>query len=411
MCDMPKYIDTLIIGGGQAGLSLSYHLSQLGREHVLLERARLVERWRSERWDSLAFQFPNWAMTLPGFARRVGDADAFATREEVVQFLEDYATYIGVPLRTGVNVLSVSLKSGNVDRFGIETNEGHWEARNVVLATGPFQQPSIPQCGASVAARVTQLHSRQYRHPQQLPPGAVLVVGAGTSGAEIAHELSQTGREVYVSVGRYRKAPRRYRGQDIFWWIEALQFWDSVGPSPEGRLDGVPLLTGTKGGYDIDLRSFALEGVRLIGRLRDINDEKLTAAGDLEENLHGGEVWFRQFRQMIDDYAESNNLNLPGADELPPPPSPSNSPSEINLKDVGINSIIWATGYSYDFGWVHLPVFNEFGQPVQRRGVTGVPGLFFLGLRRMHKIKSALLSESGVGADAAHVARQILDRG
>ena len=407
---MTEHIDTLIIGGGQAGLSLSYYLGQHGREHVLLERARLAERWRVERWDSLAFQFPNWALTLPGYRGHAKDRDGFAVRDQVVQFLEDYKSYIHAPLKTGITALSVSQEGERVRRFLVETDHGNWTARNVVLATGPFQHPSIPQCSASVSGTITQIHSRQYRNPQQLPPGAVLVVGAGTSGAEIAHELCQSGREVYLSVGRYRKAPRRYRGRDIFWWIEAMRFWDVTGHQVDGRLDGVPLLTGTNGGYDIDLCSFAQEGIRLIGRLSDIGGESVFLAADLEESLHGGESWFRRFVQMMDDYAESNRLVLPTADHRVPQSVPPSSPSEISLKNVGVNSIVWATGYRYSFQWVHLPVFNELGQPLQRRGMTSVPALFFLGLRRMHTIKSALLSESGVGADAAYIAQQIIGR-
>jgi putative flavoprotein involved in K+ transport len=266
-------IETVIVGGGQAGLALSFWLRQLGREHIILERARLAERWRSERWDSLAFQFPNWALSLPGYAYSSSDPDGFALRDDVVRFLEDYAANIHAPIRLGVTATAVRQNEEGNYRLSLETDQGRWQARNVVLATGPFQKPSIPSYSAALPEGVMQLHSRDYRKPCQLPPGAVLVIGAGTSGTEIAHELNQSGRAVYLSVGTYRKALRRYRGRDIFWWIEELKLWDRpLEPHIPGRLDGVPLLTGLNGGFDIDPRRLAEQGVTLFGRAHGVCD-------------------------------------------------------------------------------------------------------------------------------------------
>ena len=225
---MTDRVETVVVGGGQAGLVVSYCLSELGREHVILERARLAERWRSERWDSLAFQFPNWSLSLPGYAYRSADPDGFAPRDTVVRFIEEYATHIRSPLCLGVTVAALSHDSSDTYSFELETDRGCWKTRNVVLATGPFQTPSIPPYAALIPKSVVQLHSRDYRNPAQLPRGPVLVVGSGISGVEIAHELCQSGREVYLSISSYKKVPRRYRGRDIFWWIEELRV---LGPS------------------------------------------------------------------------------------------------------------------------------------------------------------------------------------
>jgi putative flavoprotein involved in K+ transport len=408
-------IETVIVGGGQAGLALSYWLTQLGREHVVLERARVAERWRSERWDSLAFQFPNWALSLPGYAYRASNPDGFAPRDQVVRFLEDYASHIDAPIRLGVAATGLRQHEDRLYRLSLETDHGRWKARNVVLATGPFQKPSIPSYGAALPESITQLHSRDYRNPSQLPPGAILVIGAGTSGAEIAHELNQSGCAVYLSVGTYRKAPRRYRGRDIFWWVEELKLWDRpLDPTTPGRLDGVPLLTGINGGFDIDLRLLSDEGVTLLGRAHGVCDGKVILGSDLEENLAHGDAWFARLEQMMDDYAEFTGLDLPeeaGREAAGGKPIRRASANTLDLRSAGITSIIWATGYRCDFNWVHLPVTNA-GSPIQKRGVTSSPGLYFLGLRRMHTLKSALLSASGVGADAAYVAKHIeVDRG
>jgi putative flavoprotein involved in K+ transport len=409
---MVDRIETVIVGGGQAGLALSFWLGQLGHEHVILERARLAERWRSERWDSLAFQFPNWALSLPGYAYRTHNSDAFAPRDAVVRFLEEYAAHIKVPVRLGVTASALRQKNGGPYRFELKTDHGHWEARNVVLATGPFQRPSIPVGSGALSKDMAQLHSRDYRNPQQLPPGGVLVVGGGTSGAEIADELNKSGRNVFLSMGSYRKAPRRYRDRDIFWWIEQLKFWDRPADfQSTGRLEGVPLLTGLNGGFDVNLRRLADEGVRLLGRTRDVSDGKVFLTSDIEENLSAGDAWFARLKQMMDDHAEFVGLDLAedSMHQMSPPEHarPIVPIAELDLRNAAITSIVWATGYRYDFDWVRMPLFSDTGAPLQRRGVTIVPGVYFLGLRRMYTVKSALLTESGVGSDAEFVAQQI----
>jgi putative flavoprotein involved in K+ transport len=410
--DMKEKIDTVIVGGGQAGLAMSHSLSRSGREHVVFERSRIAERWRRERWDSLAFQFPNWSLTLPGYAYRTNEPDGFAHRDHVVQFLEEYAVHIHAPIRLGVTATALRGQSHNGYRFALKTDHGSWLARNVVLATGPFQSPSIPACSAKIAPGIAQIHSRDYRNPQQFPPGAVLVVGGGTSGAEIAHELHLAGREVYLSIGAYRKGPRRYRERDFLWWVNELRLWDRpIDLCPDARKERVPLLTGRGGGSNIDLRRFADDGVFLLGRMQAVCDGKVMLAPDVEESLSAGDAWYARFRQMMDDYVEYTGLELP--EEIEPDDATNAGTgckpaiTELDLASAGIVAVVWATGYQYDFGWVECPVFADTGEPVQTRGVTSVPGLYFLGLRRMYTVKSALLSAAGVGADAAYLAEQV----
>lgn len=409
---MTERIDTIIVGGGQAGLAMSHALGRSGREHVIIERSRVAERWRTERWDSLAFQFPNWSLTLPGYAYRTNDPDGFAHRDHVVQFLEEYAVHIHAPIRLGVTATALLEKPENGYRFTLQTDRGAWEARNVVLATGPLQKPAIPTCNASLPGGIMQIHSRDYRNPQQLPPGAVLVVGGGTSGAEIAQELHQAGRAVYLSIGGYRKGPRRYRGRDFLWWINQLGLWDRpVDLCPDAKKERVPLLTGRDGGAGIDLRCLARDGITLLGRMQGARDGKVMLAPDLDDGLSAGDAWFVRFRQMMDDYAEYAGLDLP--EESEPADASEGSAGahqaigELDLAGSGIASIVWATGYQYDFGWVRVPVFTDTGDPLQKRGVTRVAGLYFLGLRRMYTVKSALLSAAGVGADAEYLADHI----
>src|SRR5215211_1129764 len=225
--------DTVIIGGGQAGLAMSHHLRERSREHIILERQRVAERWRSERWESLYFQFPNWSLQLPGYSYKGDQPDAFAHHVEVTRFIENYALFIDAPLRCGADVLS--LERDPTGRFIISTRDAVIEASRVVMATGPFQQPSLPALSPSMPADICQLHASQYFNPEQLPTGAVLVVGAGSSGCQIAEELYRRGQTVYLSVSRHRRAPRRYRGRDLLWWLFAMGRFDTTIDSLPGR--------------------------------------------------------------------------------------------------------------------------------------------------------------------------------
>jgi putative flavoprotein involved in K+ transport len=408
----PEEVETVIVGGGHAGLTMSYFLSQSGREHVILERARIGERWRSERWDSFCFQFPNWTIELPGYKYKCGDPDAFAPGREVVRFIEEYAAFVKAPTRCGVEVTSLE-RAADSSRYLLRTSNGAIEAKNVVIATGPYQLPVIPEIAADIPKTIFQVHSSAYRNPNQLPPGAVLVVGSGASGCQIADDLNQSGRQVYLSVGRHSRVPRKYRGKDFAYWGPALgrteQIVDTV--PVELRKGAELLLTGANGGYDVDLRAMAARGIVLTGHLQGIHDgEFIFADDDLEQNLAKGDESFANFKTAVDNYVTTNGLEFP----IEPPAELSSnisSPiSRLNPKDANISAIVWATGFRCNFDWVKLPVWDEAGEPVHRRGVTQFAGIYFLGLRWLYKRKSAFLLRASGAEDAVYLAEQIVAR-
>jgi len=406
---MAERHDTVIIGGGQAGLAMSYFLREQGREHVIVERRRLAERWRSERWDSLYFQFPNWSFQLPGH-HYDGDApDAFAHYAEVVRYLEAYAYKIEAPLRCGVDVRSLTRDQSN-GRFRIATPEYVLEASRVVIATGPFQQPTIPQLATLLPADIFQMHSSSYRNPDHLPAGAVLVVGSGGSGSQIAEELVQAGRRVFLSVNRHRRVPRNYRGRDALWWSGKLgRFEVTIDSLPGRRPLPTILYTGVGGGHDMDVRRIGDDGAVLLGRLLGCNDARLSFDASASAHLAFADESCAEFTRAIDNYIREMALEVPdGGSETRPSNATGRSDPilELDLRSANITCVIWCTGYGFDFGWVQLPIFDDRGTPVQHRGVASVPGAYFLGLHWMHKFKSGTLW--GVGEDAAFLADQML---
>ena len=413
----PEHVEAVIIGGGHAGLTMSYCLSQASREHVILERGRVGERWSSQRWDSFCFQFPNWTIELPGYKYVCEDPDAFAPGHEIVRFLHNYAALINAPMRCGVTATSLE-QGSRAGRYLIHTQVGAIEATNVVIATGPFQRPAIPPVSAQVPPDLFQVHSSKYRNSDQLPSGAVLVVGAGSSGGQIAEELIESGRQVYLSVGRHRRVPRRYRGRDYGWWSSAMGILDQTLdtlPSLEAKNWPLPLLTGVSGGHDLDLRRMAADGVTLLGHLQSVAGNTLIIAPDLKETLARADVWFTDFKKLVDDYVTKTGMDIPPKESQPvegvaEPKEVSNPILELDLKTAGITSIVWATGFCNDFGWVKLPLFNDTGEPVHRRGVTGFPGIYFLGLRWLYKRKSFFLIMAGPAEDAAYLAEHIKTR-
>ena len=388
-------IDVAVIGAGQAGLTMSHALSQRGIAHVVLERHRIAERWRSERWDSLRFQFPNWALRLPDFPYAGDKPDEYAHRDDVVRFIEAYAESIQAPVLTGVTVQR--LRRGD-EGFVLSCDDGKITAHNVVIATGPYQQTIVPNA-ANGLGDVFQFTASDYRNPEQLPDGGILVVGAGASGCQIAEELLDSGRRVYLSVGTHRRAPRRYRGQDFIWWINTLG-WDDRIASPGAARQPPLVISGAKGGRTVDLREYAAAGMVLAGRFSGARDGVATFAPDLADSLATGDASYAAFMAAADAH-----LGGMPSDAPPPPTYPEPTGIEsLDLRAAGVRTVIWATGYRYDFGWVDLDVFAD-GEPAHTRGVTAVPGAYFLGLPLLYKTKSSFLS--GVGEDAAHLAEQI----
>jgi putative flavoprotein involved in K+ transport len=410
---MPERIETVVIGGSQAGLSTSYHLSQRGCEHLVLEQAaKVAEAWRSGRWDSFTLVTPNWAFRLPGAEYQGPAPDGFMPRDEIVATIERYAERFRLPVRHGVRVTSVEPLAGG-GGYLVRADGAAWEARNVVVATGMFQQPKLPPCSADIPPRIAQLHTGQYRNPRALPDGAILVVGSAQSGCQIAEELYQSGRRVYLSLGSAGRIPRRYRGKDIVDWLHLSGFFDWTVdklPSPEARFGGNPHLTGRDGGHTISLHQFAREGVVLLGHLEGARGSKVFLATDVKERLAKADKFEAEILKMIDDAIERKGLEA-GPDHVPQLRDgyEAEEITELDLDSAGITTIIWGTGYKFDFSLIRAPVFERNGFPVQRSGVTSQPGLYFAGLGWSDTRKTGLLL--GVGKQAEHIASTIASAG
>ncbi len=402
-------VETLIVGGGQAGLAMSEQLSKRSLSHLVVERHRIAERWRSERWDGLHANGPAWHDRLPGLLIAGVDPDGFATRDQMVDYFVSYAERIGAPVRCGVAVTALHKKTGGTG-FRAETSEGVIEATNVVAATGPFQRSIIPAF-VPPEAGIVQMHSNRYRNPGQLPAGAVLVVGAGSSGAQIADELSRADRRVYLSVGRHERPPRQYRGRDFCWWLGVLGLWDATPPDPSVKHVTIAV-SGAYGGYTIDFRRLAARGVMLLGRAEAFGDGVMRFSPDLASNLARGDASYLSLLDAADTYAVREGLDLPEEPAArtiePDPPCVTDPILQLNLQDAGIAAIVWATGYALDFGWLKVDAFDERGAPVHRRGITFVPGLYFLGLSWLSRRASSFIF--GVEHDAAHLAEHIAAR-
>jgi putative flavoprotein involved in K+ transport len=409
---MTERVEVVVIGGGQAGLSASYHLSRQGRDHVVLEKERIGEAWRT-RWDSFTLVTPNWTYKLPGFEYNGASPDGFMPRDEIVSRLESYAERIKAPVRTGVRVTSIEPTGGG--GYQIETDKGDWKADNVIVATGLFQSPKLPAASADFPPAILQIHSGHYRNPGQLPSGAVLVVGSGQSGCQIVEELYKSGRKVYLTVGKAGRAPRRYRGKDCFWWlIHAGMFERTVDklPSPKVKFAANPHLSGKDGGHSLNLHQFARDGVTLLGRLEGVEGDRLVLAPDLRDSMAKADEFALEIIKAIDGAIAEMGLPVPEDPQVKEvelaQPEVAEGPSKLSLEESGIKTVIWATGYGFDFSLVRLPVFDDDGFPITQRGVTEYPGLYFLGMPWLHTQKSGLLL--GVGEDASHVAEHIATR-
>jgi putative flavoprotein involved in K+ transport len=408
---MPEQIDTVIIGGGQAGLAASYCLKEHGRSHVILEQAaRLANTWRNQRWDSFTLVTPNWQLSLPGYQYAGDEPDGFLARDEVVAYLEGYAASFQAPVRFGTRVLAVETVNGE---YRIETTAGDYRAANVVIASGYFQQPKILPVSTELPQSIVQIHSSDYRNPQQLPPGAVLVVGSGQSGCQIAEELYQSGRKVYLSIGASSgRAPRRYRGKDITWWLVNMGFFERTVdklPSPQAKFGGNPHASGKNGGHTLNLHQFVRDGVTLIGRIKGSEGAALMLAADVKDNLARIDKFEADLVKSVDDFIARSGLDAP--EEILPQLRDGYAvepPARLDLTAAGVTSIVWAMGYTFDYSWIHLPVLDADGYPQQQRGVTAYPGLYFVGLHWQYTAKSDLFL--GVGEDAAFVAEQIAAR-
>jgi len=398
-------VEALVVGGGQAGVAMSEHLTRCGISHLVLERGRIAERWRSERWDSLVANGPAWHDRFPGMEFPNAHPDAFVGKEAVAEYFEIYAKKIAAPIRCGVAVTKASPLEGRAG-FAVETSAGALEAEYVIAATGAFQRPIVPDTVPEDSA-ITQMHSSAYRNPAQLPQGAVLVVGAGSSGAQISAELLESGRKVYLSVGPHGRPPRSYRGRDFVWWLGVLNKWDTE--YTPGSAHVTIAVSGAHGGQTVDFRKLAAKGMVLLGKTSGFDHGTMRFAPDLATNIAKGDADYLSVLGEADAFVTRTGLTLPPEPQAhligPDPECLTNPILSLDLAQAGITTIIWATGFERDYTWLNVNAFDGNGRPKHQRGVSTEPGVYFLGLPYQSRRGSSFIW--GVWHDAKHVADHI----
>jgi len=396
-------LDVVIIGAGQAGLATSYELTQAGVEHVVLERGRIGQTWRT-RWESFCLVTPNWSILLPGHRYDGDDPDGYLPRDEIVAYLERYAAGFGAPVREGIDV--TSLAEAPDGGFLLQTSDGEIGASAVVVSTGAYQRANRPEAARSLPAELPQIDVESYRSPAELPDGSVLVVGSGQSGCQIAEELHEAGREVFLACGRAPWLPRRIGEHDLMWWGVESGFFDQPVeqlPAPAARLVSNVLATGRDGGHDLHLRTLRAAGVTLLGHFLGADGNNARFADDLGASVAWGDERYRELRTRFTAFAEGRDLPTP---PLPDPaPFDGAAPQKLDLSGIGV--VIFAGGFRPDYDWIDVPgAFDELGFPLHTEGASSAAaGLYFVGVHFLRTRKSSLLC--GVGEDAAVVARQV----
>jgi putative flavoprotein involved in K+ transport len=402
----------IIVGGGQAGLSASYYLQQQGVDHLVLEKHSLTHTWRNQRWDAFSLVTPNWQCALPGYrySEEHGGTDphGFMKKDEINEYLAGFVNAVNAPVREGVAVRRVVPRAAG--GFDVHTSQGDFTADQVICASGGYHTPIIPRLAERLPDGITQIHSEQYRNPQALPEGNVLVVGSGQSGAQIAEDLHLAGRKVFLAVGDAPRCARFYRGKDVVDWLAQMGYYRigvDTHPLREGVRDNTNhYVTGRDGGRDIDLRKFALEGMELFGRLEGLQGQTLQFASNLSDSLNIADAVYNRINGSIDKYIAEQGIDAPAGERYEPVWTPSEERGELNLLEQGITSIIWCIGFTPDFTWVEAPVFNGRGHPGHERGVTAQAGLYFLGLPWLYTWGSGRFS--GVARDAEYVVEHIV---
>ncbi|HEX5091832.1 MAG TPA: NAD(P)/FAD-dependent oxidoreductase [Burkholderiales bacterium] len=404
--------DVVIVGAGHAGLAMSRRLAERSIDHVVLERGEVANSWRTERWESLRLLTPNWQSRLPGYEYRGGDPDGYRTMPETVAFLQDYANLIGAPVRTHTAVTSVRRAEGG---YKVSTTQGEWRSRAVVLASGACNLASVPRFGEALPAGVRSLTAHEYRKPSQLDPGGVLVVGASATGVQLADEIRRSGRPVTLAVGEHIRVPRRYRGRDIQWWMDAAGLLDLRYDEVDdlGRARNVPSLqlAGYADGRAVDLNALADLGVRLAGRLAGLRDGRALFSGSLRNQAALSDLKMNRLLDAIDAWAGAQGLDggLPPPERYAPTRIEASPPLSLDLKGGGIRTVLWATGFRPDYSWLEVPVFDRKGRLRHQAGVLDAPGLYLIGAPFLRRRKSALID--GAGEDsrelAAHLAAHL----
>lgn len=402
---MQNHYSVVIVGGGQAGLSTSYCLKEKGVDHIIFEKNRIAHSWRSKRWDSFCLVTPNWQCQLPGFFYPGSDPQGFMKKDEIVQYIEAYAASFDPPVKEGVTVSSLR-KSDTQGNFEVTTSMGEFTADQVVVATGGYHVPKIPKIAERLPEYIVQLHSSEYRNPESLPDKGVLVVGTGQSGCQIAEDLHLAGKQVHLCVGSAPRSPRRYRGKDVVDWLDQMGYYDlSIDEHPQKekvRTRTNHYVTGRDGGREIDLRQFALEGMKLHGRLKEISGSKLEFWSDLKQNLDQADAVAESIKKTIDGFIEKHQIDAPTDPPYTPVWEPLENITKIDYEEENIGAVIWCTGYHSDFRWIEVPVFDGKGYPGHKRGVTQIAGLYFLGLPWLYTWGSGRFS--GIARDAAYLA-------
>ena len=402
---MRNTVDVAIIGGGQAGLATSWHLKQAGVDHVVLEAGRVGETWRTRRWDSFRLVTPNQFVRLPGAEYDGPDPDGFMSLAELIDHIQSWADSFDAPVEENTTVTSLEVDGGG---FRLSLPSGTVKARSVVVASGAYQRPHRPNGAELLPQGVVQLFAEEYTNPGDLPPGAILIVGSGQTGCQLAEEIHQSGRKVFLACGRCVWIPRRLHGHDTVWWLIESGYMDRTPdklPSPQARFLGNPQATGHDGGRDLHFRVLHDMGVELLGRYTGAEGTRIQFAEDLAASVDFGDARLADMLKFIEAYCAASGTTAPTFEM--PPPLRLKTRTELDIVKDGIGAVIWTSGYRPDYGWVKFPVFDEMGFPVQTDGRTAVPGLYFMGVHWMRKGKSSILH--GVGEDAEVVARHIVE--
>lgn len=404
------HVSVAIVGAGQAGMSASYHLCQFGVDHVVLERHTRFHAWKAQRWDSFCLVTPNWQCKLPDHPYSGDDPHGFMLKDEIVEYVEGFAESFDAPLREGVTVTRVARRNDGL--FDVDTDQGLWSADHVIVASGGYDRPITPPFADRLDPSITQIHTRDYRSPADIPDGTCLVVGTGQSGVQLMEDLWIAGRDVRLAVGPAPRSPRAYRGRDATDWLHEMGYYErTIAEQPDPRATEAKTnhyMSGRDGGHEIDLRKFARDGLQLYGSVTDMDGAAIRFLPDLAQNLDDADASYTGIRDMIDAYIARHSIDAPKEPAFEKAWAPAQEITEIDAVTEGITSILWCIGFRPDYGWLDVPCLNETGRPIHTRGICAEPNLYFLGLGWLHTWGSGRFL--GVGEDAAHVARVILDR-
>jgi len=387
-------VDVIVIGAGHSGLAISHYLTERSIDHVILERGEIANSWRHERWDSLKLLTPNWLSRLPGYQYAGNDRDSFMSMPEIIDFIDGYAEFSAAPVRTGTEVTSLrAMESG----YHVVSNQGEWFTKAVVIASGSFNLPVVPKISAGVPENIHQITMRDYRNPNSVKEGGVLVVGASATGLQVADEIQDSGRPVTLAVGEHVRMPRSYRGYDIQYWMNRVGLLDedykSVDNIRRARRVPSPQLVGSEERLTLDLNSLVDKGVRLTGRLAGMRDGKALFSGSLRNVCALADLKMGRMLDAIDSWVDSQGLarELEPARRYAPTAVTGSSSLSLDLANGEISNIVWATGFRPDYSWLDVPVLDRKGQIRHDGGVADAPGLYVMGLPFLRRRKSSFI--------------------